>query len=50
MEELFEEDKEVNSWFMKENAVIFSVESFLNQVPGYENIQTLEDSLLYYID
>jgi len=44
------DDKEVNSWFMKENDVIFSVESFLNQVPSYENIQTLEDSLLYYID
>jgi CRP/FNR family transcriptional regulator, anaerobic regulatory protein len=43
-------DKEVNSWFMKENDVIFSVESFLNQTPSYENIQTLEDSLLYYID
>jgi CRP-like cAMP-binding protein len=43
-------DKEVNSWFMKENDVIFSVESFLNQTPSYENIQTLEDSLLYYIN
>src|ERR1035441_10390081 len=44
------DDKEVNSWFMKENDVIFSVESFLNQTPSYENIQTLEDSGLYYIE
>ena len=35
---------------MKENDVIFSVESFLNQTPSYENIQTLEDSNLYYIE
>ena len=42
-------DKEVNSWFMKEHDVIFSVESFLNQTPSYENIQVLEDSILHYI-
>lgn len=44
------DDKEISSWFMKEGDVIFSVESFLNQTPGYENIQALEDSLLYYVD
>jgi len=43
-------DKEVNAWFMKENDVIFSVESFLNQIPSFESIQTIEDCLLYYID
>ena len=42
-------DKEINSWFMKEHDVIFSVESFLNQTPSYENIKALEDSRLYYI-
>jgi CRP/FNR family transcriptional regulator, anaerobic regulatory protein len=42
-------NKEINSWFMKEHDVIFSVESFLNQTPSYENIQALEDSILYYI-
>lgn len=42
-------DKEINSWFMKEHDVIFSVESFLNQTPSYENIQALEVSRLYYI-
>ncbi|MEO7049632.1 MAG: cyclic nucleotide-binding domain-containing protein, partial [Ferruginibacter sp.] len=38
--------KEINSWFMKEGDVIFSVESFINQTPSYENIQTIEDSVL----
>lgn len=42
-------DKQINSWFMKEHDVIFSVESFLNQTPSYENIQAIEDCLLYYI-
>lgn len=42
--------RQVNSWFMKERDVIFSVESFLNQTPSYENIQALEDSVLFYID
>ncbi|MDQ2864122.1 MAG: cyclic nucleotide-binding domain-containing protein, partial [Bacteroidota bacterium] len=42
--------KEINSWFMKEGDVIFSVESFINQTPSYENIQAIEDSILYYID
>lgn len=43
-------DREINSWFMKENDVIISVESFFNQARSYENIQALEDCLLYYIN
>lgn len=43
-------DKEINSWFMKESDVIISVESFFNQSPSYENIQALEDCILYYIE
>lgn len=43
-------DKEINSWFMKEGDVIVSVESFFDQIPGYENIQALEDCVLYYIN
>lgn len=43
-------DKEINSWFMKEGDVIVSVVSFFDQTPGYENIQVLEDCVLYYID
>ncbi|MBN8788526.1 MAG: Crp/Fnr family transcriptional regulator [Terrimonas sp.] len=42
-------DADVSSWFMKEGDVIFSVESFLLQIPGYESIQALEDTIVYYI-
>ncbi len=35
---------------MKEGDVIISVESFFNQIPSHENIQALEDSILYYIE
>lgn len=43
-------EKEINSWFMEESDVIISVESFFNQTRSYENIQALEDCLLYYIN
>ncbi len=42
-------DKEINSWFMKESDVIISVGSFFNQSSSYENIQALEDSVVYFI-
>jgi len=42
--------KEISSWFMQEKDVIVSVVSFFNQIPSAENIQTLEDCVLYYID
>lgn len=44
------DDKEVCCWFMKEGDVIVSVESFFKQVVSYENIQALEDCILYYIE
>lgn len=43
-------DKEVNSWFMKEGDMSLSIESFYDQKPSYENIQALEDCVVYYID
>ncbi|RYE28816.1 MAG: cyclic nucleotide-binding domain-containing protein, partial [Sphingobacteriales bacterium] len=43
-------DTEVSSWFMKAGDLIISIESFHLQKPSYENIQALEDSLLYYVD
>lgn len=43
-------DKDVTSWFMKEGDVTFSIESFYDQVESYENIQALEDSIIYYIN
>ena len=44
------ETTEVCSWFMKEGDVIISVESFFKQLPSYESVQALEDTLVYYID
>src|SRR6185312_12797113 len=44
------DDKEISAWFMKETDIIFSVESFLNQVPSRENIQAIEDCTLYFIE
>src|ERR1700712_4155352 len=43
-------EKEVNSWFMKEGDLSLSIESFYDQKPSYENIQALEDSIVYFID
>jgi CRP-like cAMP-binding protein len=41
---------EISSWFMKENDVCVSIESFYQQKPGYEYIQAVEDTELFYID
>lgn len=43
-------DKEICSWFMKENDFIVSVESFFTQKPSNESIQAIEDSLIHYIN
>src|ERR1700754_2178851 len=41
--------EEISSWFMKEGDVIISVESFFQQTSGYENIQPIEDTVVYGI-
>ncbi len=41
---------EVCSWFMKEGDMVISVESFFKQKAGFENIQALEDTTVYYIE
>ncbi|MFC0773379.1 Crp/Fnr family transcriptional regulator [Terrimonas alba] len=43
-------DTEVCSWFMKENDLIVSIESFYRQTTSYESIQALEDCTLHYIE
>ncbi|MGN6490981.1 MAG: Crp/Fnr family transcriptional regulator [Agriterribacter sp.] len=42
-------EKEISSWFMKEGDIIISVESFLKRTSSYESIQSIEDSIVYYI-
>ncbi len=44
-----EDGKEVSRWFMKDGDVIFSIQSFYNQIPSVEYIQALEDTTLAYI-
>jgi CRP-like cAMP-binding protein len=41
--------KEISSWFMQEGDIIVSVVSFFNQIESSENIQAIEDSVLYYV-
>lgn len=41
-------NKEVTTWFCKENMVAFS-SSFFFRIPSFENIQLLEDSSIHYI-
>ncbi|HJD92222.1 Crp/Fnr family transcriptional regulator [Bacteroides coprosuis] len=41
-------DKEVTTWFCKENTVAFS-SAFFFRIPSFENIQLLEDSSIYYV-
>lgn len=42
------QDKEVTTWFCKENQVAFS-SAFFFRIPSFEYIQLLEDSSIYYI-
>ncbi len=43
-------DKDISSWFMKEGDVSLSIESFYDQKVSYENIQALEDCVIYLLD
>ncbi len=45
----FKEGQEITAWFMEENNLIISVHSFFTRKPSYENIELLEDSVLYAI-
>lgn len=40
-------DKEVTFWFGKEGDTIFPLQTLYDNQPGYENIELLEDSVLY---
>jgi CRP/FNR family transcriptional regulator, anaerobic regulatory protein len=41
--------KDVTSWFAFENDIFASVYSFTSQKPSFENIEILEDSVLYCV-
>jgi CRP-like cAMP-binding protein len=40
---------EVSSWFMKEQDVCIAIESYYHQEPSQENIQALEDTVVFSI-
>jgi len=40
-------DTDVSIWFMKEGDMFVSVASFFDQKPGIENIQALEETIMY---
>lgn len=42
-------DIKQTSWFMQTGDVVISVKSFYSQTPGYEYIQALEETEVYYI-
>jgi len=42
-------DRDVTFWFGKEGDVLLSMRSYVEQQPGYENIELLEDCELYQI-
>lgn len=42
-------EKEYTSWLMKEGDIFLSVQSFFFQEPSEEMIETLEDSIIYFI-
>lgn len=43
------DNKEINSWFAEENEIIGSILPIYSHKPSFENIQFLEDSLIYSI-
>lgn len=45
----YTDKQEATFWFGQEGDLILSYNSYINQQPGYENIELLEDSILYRI-
>jgi len=43
------ENQQITFWFGQAGDVLFSFNSYINQLPGYENIELLEDAELYQI-
>jgi len=45
----YQNETEITFWFGKEGEAIISMKSYVANLPGYENIELLEDSTLYRI-
>ena len=46
---LYQHDTEVTFWFGREGDTIISMKNYVENKPGYENIELLEDCILYRI-
>lgn len=44
-----QDDKEVNSYFACDNQFIATFSSFISQTPSFENLETIDDSIVYEI-
>ncbi|WP_207515959.1 Crp/Fnr family transcriptional regulator [Longitalea luteola] len=44
-----EDDKKITSWFLQQNKLAISVQSFFSQKPSYECIEALEPCELWYL-
>ena len=42
--------KEITFWFGKEGATIVSLKGYVNDEPGYETMELMEDSVLYKLE
>lgn len=43
-------DRQITFWLGLEGDFIISMQSFINNKPGYETVEVLEDSILYEVD
>lgn len=46
---LYQHDTEVTFWFGREGDTVISMKNYVENKPGYENIELLEDCILYRI-
>ncbi|MDN3586603.1 Crp/Fnr family transcriptional regulator [Pedobacter aquatilis] len=44
------ENQQITFWFGESGSILFSFNSYINNKPGYENIELLEDSILLKIN
>ncbi|WP_342328966.1 Crp/Fnr family transcriptional regulator [Pedobacter sp. FW305-3-2-15-E-R2A2] len=44
------DDSDVTFWFGTEGSAVVSYNSYINQTPGYESIELLEDTVLYRLE
>ena len=44
------ENQQITFWFGQSGSILFSFNSYINNKPGYENIELLEDSVLIQIN